>query len=196
MIYTAIPYRQDANLGRAYNEFMELLPSDGWAVFVDHDAMPTTGLWHAQFTEAIEFKPDAGAIVAMTNRCARSWQRAPGFPQDDVMDDHRAFGAERAKIRRLVDVTDTKGFGGVMFAVSKRSWSDVCGFVEGALGCTDHSFHHRARVAGKKIWMHLGIYAWHWRHKDAVDPTSAHAKVWNCPCRLPERSQPSLVVQL
>jgi len=70
VIFTAVPYRADANLGAAYNEFMDLLPADAWAVFLDHDAMPTTGKWHAQFEEAIAFKPDAGAFVAMSNRIA------------------------------------------------------------------------------------------------------------------------------
>lgn len=183
-IWTMVPYRADANLGRAYNEAMELLPDDAWACFLDHDAMPTTGRWHAQLTEAIAFKSDAGAFVAMTNRIASPWQRCGDRESNDIAA-HRRYGAERAKVRTLLDVTDTKGFGGVMFAVSKLVWQEVGGFADG-LGCVDHSLHFKLQRAGRKVWLIEGLYTFHWRHFGEPDPTSAHPKAANCPCRGPE----------
>lgn len=182
MIYTHVPYRTDANLGKAYNDFLSLLAPDDWAIFQDHDAIPTTGLWFHQFAEAIAFKPDAGAIVAMTNRIASPWQRC-GDPVSNDYALHRAFGKERAKVRTLLDITDTKGFGGVMFAVSVAAWREVAGFAEGALGCTDHSLFFKLRAAGRRVWLAESIYAYHWRHFDSPDPTSAHPKVAGCLCR-------------
>lgn len=179
MIYTHVPYDLSANLGAAYNRFMCLLAPDDWAIFLDHDAMPTTGQWFRQFAEAIAFLPDAGAIVAMTNRCARSWQRCG--PVGDDMAEHRRFGAERAKLRELVDVTDSKGFGGVMFAVSVAAWHECGGFANG-LGCVDHSLHHRLRAVGRRIWLHFGICSYHWRHNGGPDPTLAHPKAPGCSC--------------
>ena len=32
-------YRQDKDLIKGYNSFMELLPNDGWAAFVDADIL-------------------------------------------------------------------------------------------------------------------------------------------------------------
>lgn len=185
MLITAVPWRDDANLGLAYNEFMKMVPDDAWVIFQDHDSMPTTARWHAQFSEAIAFKPDAGAFVAMTNRIASEWQRTGDRESNDLAW-HRRFGAERARIRTLLDVTDTKGFGGVMFAVSKAVWAEVGGFSEGGLGCTDHSLHFKLQRAGRKVYLIEGLYVLHWRHWGEPDPTSDFPKATNCPCRGPE----------
>jgi GT2 family glycosyltransferase len=186
VIFTHVPYRADANLGRAYNEFMGLLPADAWACFLDHDAMPTTGRWHAQLSEAIALKPDAGALVAMTNRCARSWQRC-GDAENNDMAWHRRYGAERTKVRTLLDITNTNGWAGVMFAVSKAVWEEVGGFAEGGLGCTDHSLHFKLQRAGRQVWLLESLYCFHWHHYGAVDPTTLLPKAANCPClRMPK----------
>ena len=183
-LVTMTPWRDDANLGRAYNDAMGRLAADEWAIFLDHDAMPTTGLWHKQFAEAAAFLPDAGAIVAMTNRIASSWQRC-GDPKSNDVAEHRRIGAERAGIRSLLDISETKGFGGVMFAISKAAWAAAGGFADG-LGCVDHSIHFRLRSVGRTVWMHEGIYVYHWRHFGEPDPTSRFPKAANCPCRGPE----------
>lgn len=181
MIQTATPYDLDGNLGRAYNEFMDLLPDGAWAVFKDHDAMPTTGQWFRQIHEAISFQPEAGAFVAMTNRIASPWQQI-GDRNNNDMAWHRRFGAERAKVRTLLDISETKGFGGVMFAVSKQAWREVGGFADG-LGCVDHSLHFGLQRVGRPVWLVEGLYLYHWRHQGEPDPTSIYPKAANCPCR-------------
>lgn len=181
MIYAMIPFREDANLGLAYNKCMALLPDDAWAVFVDHDAMPTTGRWHAQFSEAIAFKPDAGAIVAMANRIYSPWQQC-GDRQSNDYQQHREFGKQRAAVRTLLDISATKGFGGVAFAVSKQAWGEVGGFADG-LGCVDHSIFFKMQRVGRKVWLHEGIYYFHWRHFGETDPTTLHPRAANCQCR-------------
>ena len=183
-ILPMIPYDLGANLGRAYNESMRLLPDGAWAIFVDHDAMPATGRWFRQFAEAIDFLPDAGAIVAMTNRIAAPWQRCGDRESNDYAA-HRRFGLERAKVRTLLDITDTKGWGGVAFALPKAAWAQVGGFADG-LGCVDHSIHFKLRAAGRKIWLHEGIFYYHFRHQGEPDPTSQYPKAVGCPCRGPE----------
>lgn len=185
MIYTMIPYDLDANLGRAYNAFMALLPEGSWAIFKDHDAMPTTGMWFRQFKEAIDFMPEAGAFVAVTNRIASSWQQVGDRESNDIAA-HREFGRRRAKIRTLLDVSDTKGFGGVMFAISKTAWREAGGFADG-LGCVDHSIHFGLQRIGRKVYLLEGVYVFHWRHWGEPDPTSQHPKAANCPCRGPEK---------
>lgn len=146
--------------------------------------MPTTGLWHRQFQEAIEFLPHAGAFVAMTNRIASKWQRTGDRESNDIAW-HREFGKARTKVRTLLDITDTKGFGGVMFAVSKTAWQEVGGFADG-LGCVDHSMHFRLQRSGRKVFLIEGLYAFHWRHFGEPDPTELFPKAADCPCRGPE----------
>lgn len=184
MIRTMVPFRADANLGRAYNEEMERLPDGDWAVFLDHDAMPTTGRWFAQFAEAIAFRPNAGAFAVMTNRIASHWQRC-GDPLDNDIARHRRFGSERTRVRTLLDISQTKGFGGVMFAVSKAAWLECGGFADG-LGCVDHSLHFALQRIGRPVYLIEGLYVFHWRHFGEPDPTSIHPKAASCPCRGPE----------
>lgn len=193
-IIAMTPFRADRNLGRAYNEAMSLLPSDDdWAIFIDHDAMPTTMQWHNQFSEAIAFRPDAGAFVAMTNRIASPWQRCGDHASNDIRE-HRKFGRERLKVRTLLDVSQTKGFGGVMFAVSKSAWRAVGGFADG-LGCVDHSLHFGLQRIGRPVFMIEGLFVFHWRHWGEPDPTSSAPKAPNCPCRGPE-AMPTVRISL
>jgi hypothetical protein len=59
----------------------------------------------------------------------------------------------------------------------------------------DHSLHFRLQRAGRKVWMHEGIFYYHFRHQGEPDPTSAYPKAANCPCRGPE-IQPTIRVAL
>lgn len=180
------PYALDRNLGRAYNEHMRLLPDDAWAIFVDHDAMHTTRDWYRQFHEAITFLPDAGAIVAVTNRIDAAWQRAEeSDPENHDIGYHTRIGLERHKRRTLLDITDTKGFGGVCFALSKIAWWKAGQFADGLL-CVDHSIHFRLRAARYRNYLHEGIYTYH-RRRAFVGPLPDDTpRALNCPCRGPE----------
>lgn len=180
-----IPFRRDANLGRAYNFAMALVPIGDWAVLMDHDCMPTTSRWYAQLEDAIAFLPDAGAFVACVNRAARRWQRAGDAVSNDIAW-HRRFGAERAKLKTLLDITETKGWAGTMFAIARRTWDEIGGAPDG-LGCVDHALHYRLRDAGRRVYLVEGLYAFHWRHDGEPDPTSHAPKAADCPCmRLPD----------
>jgi GT2 family glycosyltransferase len=185
-VLTMVPYALDRNLGRAYNEAMALLPDDAWAIFLDHDAMPTTREWYRQFVEAIEFQPQAGAIVAVTNRIDAVWQRLPGVNRENHdIGYHTTLGLQQLKVRTLLDVTGTKGFGGVLFAVSKAAWAQVGGFADGML-CVDHSLHFKLQAAGRRVWLHEGIYAYHRRRAFVGELPKDTPRVANCPCRGPE----------
>jgi len=192
-IFPMIPFREDKNLGRAYNEAMALLPDGAWAVFQDHDAMATTPHWFRQFREAIEFLPHAGAFVACTNRIASPWQRVGDEKSNDIAA-HRRFGEERRKLRTLLDISDTKGFGGVLFAVGKDAWREVGGFADG-LYCADHSLFFRLREHGRRVYMIEALYAYHFRGSSGARPPLDAPKVPNCPCRGKEE-MPSIRVTL
>lgn len=194
LIYPMVPYDLDRNLGAAYNRHMDLLPPDAWAIFMDHDAMPTTPKWFPQFAECIAFAPDAGAFAVTTNRIASMWQRAAGAPENDDVAAHRRFGHSVMARRTLLDISQTKGFGGVAFAVSKSAWEAAGGFAHG-LGCVDHSLFFGLQRAGLRVWLVEGIYFYHWRHRDEPDPTQSAPKAPNCPCRGAE-TQPTFRVRL
>lgn len=186
MILQMTPFASDMNLGRAYNEAMAILPDGSWAVFMDHDAMHVTRDWHRLIEEAIAFKPDAGAFVAVTNRIDAKWQRAEeSDPENHDIGHHTAVGLQRLKKRTLLDITDTKGFGGVCFALSKLAWEEAGGFAHGML-CVDHSIHFRLQRVGRPVYLLESLYVYH-RRRAFVGPLPPHTpKAKNCPCRGPE----------
>lgn len=184
VIHPMTPFALDRNLGRAYNEEMARLPDGHWACFTDHDALiGLTRDWYRLLREAIDFKPDAGAFVAVTNRIDAKWQRAQEVdPNNHDIGYHTEIALERAKRRTLLDITDTKGFGGVCFALSKAAWAETLGFSDGLL-CVDHSIHFALRKAGRRIYMHEGLYVYH-RRRAFIGPLPEDTpRAANCPCR-------------
>lgn len=188
-LHAMIPHADaDRNLGAAYNREMERLPDGDWALMVDHDAMlGLTRDWYAIVTEAIGVKPEAGAFVAVTNRIDAAWQRAAETdPDNHDIGYHTAIALERARARRtLLDVTATKGFGGVAFAVSKDAWRTVGGFADGLL-CVDHSLHFKLQRACRAVYLLENFYVYH-RRRAFIGPLPENTpKALRCPCRGPE----------
>lgn len=186
-IFPMTPFSSERNLGAAYNAAMSILPSGAWAVLMDHDMMLTTREWYGQLEEAIAFRPDAGAFVAVTNRIAAPWQRAQEADVDnhDVAY-HRKIGRKRLAIRTLLDVTNTRGFGGVMMCLSRSAWERAGGFVDGIL-CVDHQMHFALARAGLKVYVLESLYVYHWRRANGDDLPIDTPKAAGCPCRGAER---------
>lgn len=178
------PFAADMNYGRACNEAMSLLPDDAWGCILDHDAMLTTREWYRQLQEAIRFKPDAGAFAAVTNRIAAPWQQVGDRNNHDIVH-HRRCGSERLQVRTLLDITDTKGFGGVLICLSKIAWREVGGFVDGML-CVDHQMHFALKRAGYRNYLIEGLYLYHWRRAFGDELPSETPRARQCPCRGPE----------
>lgn len=182
-LHPMTPYALDRNLGAAYNRAMTLIPDDDWMCFLDHDILLTTRDWYRQLVEAIAFKPDAGAFVAVTNRIDATWQRAAESDRENHdIGYHTRIGLARLQVRTLLDITDTKGFGGVCFALSKAAWREAGGFADGLL-CVDHSIHFRLRAAGRRMYLHEGLYVYHRRRAFIGKLPDDTPRAANCPCR-------------
>lgn len=187
-LFAMTPFSLDMNLGAAYNEAMELLPDGAWAALLDHDIAFTTKLWYRQLQEAIAAVPQAGAITAVTNRIAAPWQRvgtADWVRCDEReahnMADHYALGASLAQKRTLLDITRTKGFGGVVICLSKDAWRRAGGFADGLL-CVDHSIHFRLAAAGYRNYLHEGLYVYHRRRAFGGELPKGTPRAQGCPC--------------
>lgn len=157
------PFSPDMNLGAAYNEAMELLPSDGWAVLMDHDIMFTTLKWNEQIRGAIEAAP-LGTFTGVTNRIWSPWQRVTeGEKLPDDIVQHRALGERLLAKKTLKDVTDWRpGWGGMLMVVSKQTWLAAGGFRDG-MECVDHHFHQAVAGAGLRLYCIEGLYVYHFR---------------------------------
>jgi GT2 family glycosyltransferase len=171
MLFTAIAFDAEKNLGRAYNEVMSRLLPDDWVVFIDHDALWTTRDWYRQLTAVIAASPDAGLITAVTNRvgpCSRR-QISPGAPKGHDMREHFAFGAkQRDRYKNsLEDVTKGPVISGVVMCLSRSTWQEMGGFASGFFG-VDNDAHRAICALGKRIYLMRGLYVYHWYRADGV----------------------------
>lgn len=182
MIYTAMPFSPEMNLGAAYNDFMRLLPSDDdWAVFLDHDAIWTTREWYRQIGDAIRTVPDAGMITAIASRGWQKWQWTGQQPDNHDMAWHRKVGTARLETKTLLDVTAASGIAGVVMVIQKRKWAQVGGFPDG-MYCVDHAIHFKMADAGYRVYVHEGLYVYHWRRANGDAPPREAPTVKGCRC--------------
>ncbi len=168
MIYCATPFADDRNLGRAYNEFLDLLKEDDWAIFIDHDAIWTTPHWYDQIVSATK-APRVGCVTAVTNRIWCRYQLAAGAdPNNHDMRYHRQLG-ERLQTKygsTAIDVTLREPpISGVVLAVSKAAVLHSGGFRKGLLG-VDNALHRSMRAAGYRVLLMPGLYVYHWYRAD------------------------------
>ncbi len=168
MIYGFIAYAPKdyhKDIGRVYNEYMELLPSDeDWACFLDHDAMFTTTDWYTQMEEIIAENPEYGLLTAITNRIGNTEQRVAGIDYDNHdMCYHRRIGtmAQEQDRTTVTDVSKTRTISGVVMLVKKAVWKKAGGFTGGFLK-VDNDFHQRVISIGEKVGIMKGVYVYHW----------------------------------
>lgn len=192
-VFPVMPFALDRNFGRACNETLATLPAGSWAAIIDHDCMFTTPHWFAQMHEAIAAVPDAGAFAVVTNRIAAPWQKAAeGVIAGDDIHAHRKIGeARRHSHRTLLDITETKGFGGVVTLLSRDAWAQTPGYADG-LFCIDHSIFFRLKDAGRRVYLIEGLYVYHLRASSSK-PGPQVPKWADCPCRGVERMPTSRI---
>ena len=166
-LFCCVPYSPDGDLGGAYNRFMQLLPEDGWACFLDHDAIWTTRHWYDQIARAITAVPNAGAITAVTNRIGNARQLARRAPADHDMRKHRKFGMVQLVQHgeKLVDITNAEPMSGVVIILSKVAWR-ACGPLPSGLLGVDNYLHAALRRAGRRVFLMPGLFVYHWYRGD------------------------------
>ena len=162
-IYYNIPWSTDKNLGKAYNDFMQLLDKGDYAVFLDGDAM----FCHTFYGKQIEhiIKNHKGALyTCMTNRVNCQLQLSGNWHSNDMKDHvNHAETLYNSFTHSLQDITDIfPELSGVMMVVSKEAWEKAGGFMEDKMLGIDNDFHARVRDSGEKVWLMRGVYVYHW----------------------------------
>ena len=166
-LVTFIPYADDRNLGRACNECMAMLPEDGWAAVLDHDAVFTTPEWHRQLTRAIALYPN-GCFTGYSNRSRHPF-KAPGVSMNgDDMAYHRGVGEKMLVNEAIRDVTDERGPNGMLIVLSKQAWKAAGGFEEG-LHYIDRLMWKSLKMTGHRVYLVEGLYLYHWHRGGRSD---------------------------
>lgn len=168
-IYYNIPYKSDKNLGKAYNEFMELLPKDtDYACFVDADTIFTTPNYGTVIEEVLHRYPNVRCFTALTNRVSCKWQVHSGVdPKNNDMEYHRIFGKGLQEIygTKCEDVSDkpsNEAMSGLLILIRKDLWRRIGKFKESGMLGIDNDLHWKIQKNREKIYLMKGIYLYHW----------------------------------
>jgi len=168
MIYPAIPYRLDKNIGRFYNDFMSMLPSDDdFACFVDGDTLLLTYHWGHQLQQVVDEHPNCGLFTAVTNRVGCPWQvNDEGAALGDDIRDHRELAEELwnrygTACMERTRPPDARWMSGFLMMLRKSTWKNLGGFREGMLG-VDNDIHEKAANKGEQVLQMCGVYLYHW----------------------------------
>lgn len=159
-------------LGRYYNEFMSLLPEDGYACLMDYDAMFLTNDYGKHLYEYIKLFPDT-LLTCRTNRMhiSNTNQQLVGIERENHdINYHRKIADERKQF--LYQATDAKDpsskelIGGVLFLLSKKVWRQAGYFDEVGILNVDNNFHRACIRKQIPVKIMQGIYIYHWYRAD------------------------------
>ena len=171
MIHVLAPYRSDKNLGKAYNDAMELIPDGEWAILHDHDVLfllPDTITMIEEYTKKF---PEAGILTCYCNRIGNSDQLLyPMSNNSDIL--HHINIAEDTK-QNLFNATEISApISGFLMVINKRVWQEVK-FREGFPLGIDNDFSNRVAETGRKIYRMNSVYVFHtYRLKNGVKDKS------------------------
>jgi len=173
MIYYFTPYSTEKNLGKAYNQYMRLLPSlDDWGCLMDADTMFLCSDFGTQINEIVNNNPDAGLITCVTNRAGYHNQRYNDeFSHESDIKKHRLIAIE-CREKYYSEVNELKSnINGHLLLIKKSTWLKVGGFSENTirdeqadsnlLGLDDN-ISKKILNNGMKILLMKGVYLFHY----------------------------------
>lgn len=162
-VHVKIPFAEDKNLGRAYNQAFEDVEERDWVCLMDHDVMLLTpdaiGLMH----EYARSFPETGIFTAFTNRIhpLSSDQLLDGRINENTCvkyHSERAYNQKRFGIK----VTEINHIiSGFLMMVSKKTWREIKFPEHGKCLGVDNEFSQKILEAGKKIYRMDSLYVFH-----------------------------------
>ena len=171
-LFTFIAYDTEGNLGKAYNEFVDLLDDDDWFVLLDHDAMFVQRDWYKKIKRIIEENTEYSLFTCPMNRCGSPYQLVQGIDRDNHdIRYHREIGKELSKtnINEVLDITRSSLLSGVVIITQKKMWDKIGGAMDGFLG-VDNDIHAKFRDHGMKVGLIRSLYVYHFYRADKDSP--------------------------
>lgn len=165
MVYFSQPWNSAGDIGKAYNDFMALLPFDeDFACFIDADATWLTPNFGKQIEDIIVKYPECGLFTCMTNRVKFKRQVTGNWDSNDIAL-HREIAADLQEkhydeIEELSNIS-LGCLSGVIILIRKSVWKKLGGFSNGFLG-VDNDIHIEAYKHFEPVYLMKGVYVYHW----------------------------------
>lgn len=161
-VWYSNPYSTEKNIGKALNEFCELVPDGDWICLQDGDIAYLTPKWGKQIEDTIKKYGDTfGLIGCMTNRLGRQIQRAGDLNDHHDMQRHSeiAFEMENKHYAEVEDITDKRYVAGMFMLFPKSVWKE-CKFPENNIAFDD-AFSLSVIKKGYRLGLMKGLYVYH-----------------------------------
>lgn len=161
-VHYSNPYSTSKNIGKALNDFCEMIPDGDWICLQDGDITYLTPSWGKQVEDALKKYGDTfGLIGCVTNRLGRPIQLIEGmFDNHNMLDNKdKAFELEKKHYALIEDITDKKYIAGMFMLFPKKVWNE-CKFPENNIAFDD-AFSNLVRKKGYKLGLMKGLYVYH-----------------------------------
>jgi GT2 family glycosyltransferase len=155
------PYRQDRDLGIAYNQAMAMIPDGGHGCLMDIDAMFLTPEQPAIIERYVDKFPEA-VLTCYTNRISPiSKQLYGGMLSENANIRDHIIKAKKMQEQPLSVKMIGNTISGFLMVIPKSVWEKVT-FIEG-IGClgVDTWFSKELRKQNIPILLMETVYVWH-----------------------------------
>lgn len=173
-IWHSTPGRGDKNIGKAYNDFMQMIPDGDWVCLRDGDSMFMTDHWSKQIEDIIEHNGENYALIGCkTNRLRTGEQLLNGEPWGETnLLEHRRVAEQLLGSYNSTVTTVQKPIAGLCMIFNKDTWKSAGKFKEKSIYC-DTEFGYAVQRNGGMIGIAQGLYLLHYYrlHKSIDDKT-------------------------
>ena len=175
-IHYSTPFSTEKNIGKAYNEFCELVPDGDWICLRDGDSLLMRPNWGQQIEDIIKNNGDKFKLIGcMTNRLRADHQLYRSrFSNDENITNHLNI-ADDLYDMHYDTVEATSYVAGLCLIFSKETWKQVKFRENSILFDKEFNTDIRARFGGNPIGIAKGLYLFHlyrWGSKDPYNDTS------------------------
>lgn len=162
-IWYSNPFSIEKNIGKALNDFCELVPDNDWICLQDGDMMYLTPDWGVQISEVVKtYGKDYSLFGCVTNRLGRRTQRI----KDEIDDNHNildhykiAMDLKIANWGKVKALDRKENIAGMFMLFPKKLWRDVK-FRENDIAFDD-SFSRDVKRKNHKMAVMTGLYVYH-----------------------------------
>lgn len=164
MIHCIHPYRQDKNLGKAYNDAFKMCPEEDWLCLMDWDVMLLTHDAIAIMEAYVKEYPMTGIFTCWTNRIHKGakdqlWGENHMYDDVDIKNHidvaswHRSTEPDITKIDHHIS--------GMLMLISKKTWHNHKFNESGRCLGVDNEYSDRILESGLDIFRMNKIYVFH-----------------------------------
>lgn len=161
------PKSYGMNLGRCYNEYMERIGDDDFALFIDHDAMFVSDSWKDIISNvATKHADEIALFISRTNRINNPYQRLNLLEENHRVEDHRVFAdhLHQKFSSSTTECSKLPSSSGVIIMLSKKTWKKHK-FSDGFLK-VDNNIHLSHRVSNDPVYLMNGLGIYHFYRAD------------------------------